>query len=250
MVPLNGAELLALASSLLLPFLRVAALFSSAPLLSHRAIPQRVRLAAALAIAVCVASSGASVPPSSSQLIGAAVEQILVGLAIGFAMQLVFAGVSLAGDLAGMQMGLGFATVFDPQAQGQEPVLGAYMQTAALLVFLAIDGHLVLVGSVAESFRDLPPGALIARLDGMAFAKAGATVFATGLQIALPVLAGLLLVNISLAMVARVAPQLNLFSIGFPSTLLAGMGLLIVTAPSWLGGIENALRASLTAFLR
>jgi flagellar biosynthetic protein FliR len=248
MVTFTTAGLLAMATAWLLPFLRVAALFSSAPVLSHRALPVRVRLAAAGVIAACVALSAPAPPPlDGNALLVAAVEQLAVGLAIGFALQLVFAGVALAGELVGLQMGLGFATLFDPGSGGQVPVTAALFTAAALLLFLSIDGHLVLIGTLAEGFRDLPPGALFGRLDAAAFARAGGMVFATGLQLALPVLAGVLLVNLALALVARVSPQLNIFSVGFPASLLAGLALLALTAPAWVAGIEAALR---TAVLR
>lgn len=250
MVTFTSAQLLALATAWMLPFFRVAALFSSAPVLSHRAFPVRLRLAAAAAVAACVAFAAPPAPvPEGGMLVLAAVEQVAVGLAIGFALQLVFAGVQLAGELAGLQMGLGFATLFDPAAGNQAPVTAAFFSAVAMLVFLAIDGHLVLIGTLAEGFRDLPPGALFARLDPQNLARAGSIVFATGLQLALPVLAGVLLVNVALALVARVSPQLNIFSVGFPATLMAGLALMILTAPAWVGGIEAALRASVMRLL-
>lgn len=245
MVGFTTADLLAALAAWWLPFCRVAALFASAPVLSHRAAPVRVRLAAALAVSVAVAAGGGAAPPAGASLVAAAAEQVAVGLAIGFAMQLVFAGATLAGELVGLQMGLGFGSLFDPAGAGQTPTLGAFFSIAALLVFLAIDGHLALLLAVGESLRDLPPGTLAARLDPLRLAEAGAVVFRTGLAIALPALAGLLLANIAFGLVARVSPQLNIFSVGFPATLFAGLLLLALTAPAWLAATAEALRAML-----
>ncbi len=249
MVGFTTADLLAALAAWWLPFCRVAALFASAPVLSHRAFPVRFRLAAALAISVAVAAGGGvQAPPTGSAMLAAAVEQLAVGLAMGFSMQLVFAGANLAGELVGLQMGLGFGTLFDPAGGGQTPATGAFLSIAALLVFLGLDGHLVLIGSLGEGLRDLPPGALVHRLDPMQLAAAGNVVFRTGLAIAAPALAALLVANIAFGLVARVSPQLNIFAVGFPATLFAGLALLALTAPAWLASLSQALGGMLATF--
>jgi flagellar biosynthetic protein FliR len=251
MVGFTSDELLAAFAAWWLPFCRIAALFSSAPVLSHRGFPVRLRLAAALAVSVAVAAGGGTAAPTGGNaLILAAVEQVAVGLAIGFAMQLVFAGASLAGELVGLQMGIGFGSLFDPAGGGQTASVGAFFSIAALLVFLALDGHLALISAVGESLRDLPPGTLLQRIDAMKFAAAGEVVFRTGLVIAMPTLAGLLLVNLAFGFVARVSPQLNVFSVGFPATLFAGLSLLALTAPAWVAAVAEALQRMLAVLAR
>ncbi|MBK6980941.1 MAG: flagellar biosynthetic protein FliR [Betaproteobacteria bacterium] len=251
MVGFTSTELAALLAAWWLPFCRVAALFSSAPVLSHRAFPVRMRLAAALVISAAVAAGGgAPAPPQGSLMILAAAEQVAIGLAMGFTMQLVFAGANLAGELVGLQMGLGFGTLFDPAGGGQTPAVGAFFSITALLLFVGMDGHLVLIQAVAVSLRELPPGALVSRLDPVRLAQAGEVVFRTGLSIALPALAGLLLVNIAFGLVARVSPQLNVFAVGFPATLFAGLALLALTVPAWVAAIANAIGTMLATLGR
>lgn len=250
MFTFTDAQLQAVLAAWMLPFVRIAALFSSAPILSHRAFPIRLRLAAALAVTAAVASVAPVDLPRGDALALAVGEQVLVGLALGFTMQLVFAAVQLAGEVIGLQMGLGFAMFFDPGGGSQAAMPGAFITVVAFLVFLALDGHLVLIGSVAESFRDLPPGTLLARFDPRAVAAAGGTVFRLALQLALAPLVGLLIVNFAFGLVARVSPSLNIFSVGFPAALLAGFGLLLLAAPAWVGTLEGALRAALVALGR
>lgn len=251
MIELASADLAAALAAWWLPFCRVAALFTSAPVLSHRAFPVRLRVAAALAIAAAVAAGGdTAAPPAGTAMIAASVEQVAVGLAMGFTMQLVFAGANLAGELVGLQMGIGFGTLFDPSGSGQTPTVGAFFSLAALLLFLGLDGHLVLVAAVCESLRDLPPGALVTRLDPLRLARAGEVVFRTGLSIALPVLAGVLLANIAFGLVARVSPQLNIFAVGFPATLFTGLALLALTAPAWVSATVAAIASLLDTLSR
>lgn len=250
MLGFTSAELQALIALWVLPFARIAALFSSAPVLSHAAFPVRLRIASALAITAAVTMVQPAVPPpTGSAMVLALVEQVAVGLATGFAMQLVFAAAQMAGELIGLQMGLGFATLFDPGGAGQAPLPGALLTLVALLLFLALDGHLVMIGAVAENFRDLPPGKLLGAFDPKAFAAAGGTIFRLALQLSIAPLAGLLLVNLAFGLIARVSPQLNIFSVGFPAALLAGMALLVVAAPAWISALEAAMRSSLRALL-
>jgi flagellar biosynthetic protein FliR len=157
----------------------------------------------------------------------------MVGLAIGFAARLAFAAFDLAGELIGMQMGLSYAGFFDPQG-GQGNAVGAFMNTTATLTFVALNGPLLLVAATMRSFDSLPIGRVpfefVARFDPVAL---GAEVFALGLLIATPFLALILFVNLLLGVMTRVAPQLGLFSIGFPITIGTGMVLLLIGLP-WI----------------
>jgi flagellar biosynthetic protein FliR len=244
-------ELAAAFAAFWLPFCRVAALFSSAPVLSHRAFPVRLRIAAALAIAAAVAAAGGPAPPpTGTAIVIASLEQAAIGLAIGFVAQLAFAAASLAGELVGLQMGLGFGTLFDPAGAGQTPSVGAFFTIAALLLFLGMDGHLVLIQVVAESYRELPPGSLVGRLDPARLAAAGGTVFSAGLSIAMPALVGVLLANLAFGFIARVSPQLNIFSVGFPATLFVGLALLALTAPAWISATSSAIGGLLGTIAR
>jgi flagellar biosynthetic protein FliR len=165
--------------------------------------------------------------------LGYVAQEVMVGLAIGFAARLAFAAFDLAGELIGMQMGLSYAGFFDPQG-GQGNAVGAFMNTTATLTFVALNGPLLLVAATMRSFDSLPIGRVpfefVARVDPVAL---GAEVFALGLLIATPFLALILFVNLLLGVMTRVAPQLGLFSIGFPITIGTGMVLLLIGLP-WI----------------
>ena len=156
----------------------------------------------------------------------------VIGLAMGFALRLVFTAVEMAGDLIGLQMGLGFAMFYDPGDVQHTPIVGQFMSLLATLTFLAINGHLLVISTLAESFRALPIGH--APLQGgffQALAQHGAIVFVAGLQLALPLIVTLLVVNLSLGVLTRAAPQLNIFAVGFPVTLAIGFAALVLTLP-------------------
>jgi flagellar biosynthetic protein FliR len=191
--------------------------------------------------------AGASVSPYSLPGVILIVQQVAIGVTLGFVVQMAFAAVELAGDLIGLQMGLSFASFVDPQRGEPAPIVGSFLGVAAMLLFFAIDGHLALIGALAETFRTLPVHAVAwPWLAWHELATAGALVFAAGLQIALPVLAALILVNVALSVLTRAAPQLNLFAVGFPVTLLAGMLVLLLALPRLLPLVEGALRQALT----
>jgi len=236
MFAFTDAQLQAWMAAFLLPFFRILALFTAAPVLSIRSVPTRLRVGVALLLAVTLAPG--NVPPTGIDLVsfkglGFAAQEVMVGLAIGFAARLAFAAFDLAGELIGMQMGLSYAGFFDPQG-GQGNAVGAFMNTTATLTFVALNGPLLLVAATLRSFESLPIGRVpfefVARFDPIAL---GAEVFALGLLIATPFLALILFVNLLLGVMTRVAPQLGLFSIGFPITIGTGMVLLLIGLP-WI----------------
>src|SRR3989338_3561573 len=152
---------------------------------------------------------------------------------MGFTMRLIFTAVELAGELAGLQMGLGFATFFDPINASHTPVIGRWFGMLAALAFLAMNGHLYMLSALAESFHTLPIGSMMPTNGLYAVAGWGGSIFAYGLQIALPLVATLLSVNIALGILTRAAPQLNLFAIGFPITLAIGFFVLALAMSSF-----------------
>lgn len=235
MISIGSAQLEAWLAAFLWPFLRIAALMVSEPLLGHRAIPIRLRLGFALLLAMLVAP-GLPPPPAvglaSAAGLMVAVQQILIGLAMGFSMRLLLAAVEMAGSVVGLTMGLGFATFYDPQNSAQVPVLAQFTGLLAILVFFAMDGHLMVIAALVESFHVLPVAPqLLAAAGFQAVAAAGGRIFTLGVLLALPVLAALLIVNAALGVMSRAAPQLNLFAVGFPLTLLAGFAVLFLSLP-------------------
>jgi len=226
MLSVTAAQLDAWLAALMFPLARLFGLFASAPIFSNRGVSARVRLAIALGIGIAllpVMPPMPAVAPGSGIGLMIMVQQMFIGVAIGFMLRLVFAAIDMAGSLIGMQMGLSFAIFFDPDAGGQTAVLSDFVGLVATLLFLAINGHLIMIDLLVRSFEWLPVGTASFSADGWGYiARAGATVFATGLLLSLPVVAVLLVTNIALGILTRAAPQLNLFAIGFPLTLAMG----------------------------
>lgn len=235
-------------AGVLLPFLRVLALFSAAPLLSHKSVPVRARVAASFAIALVVAPFAGvpeGLPLASMAGLGLVVQQVLIGLALGFAARLLFAVFEIAGEFIGLQMGFSFAGFFDPHG-GSESAVGSWLHTLALLLFVALDGHLLLVDTLVGTFRTLPiapePWAALAKLRVDLLAG---EMFRLALVLALPATVLMLFVNLVLGFASRVAPQLNIFAVGFPVTLLAGLVALALGAQHMLEPLTEALRVFL-----
>ena len=179
------------------------------------------------------------------------VEQVLAGMALGFTMQIAFAAVELAGDMIGLQMGLSFAAFVDPQNSEQTPIIGGFLSLTLMLVFTAINGHLLLLSALVDSFRAFP-----ITVDGVQgydwhrLAAAGSQLFAAGLQIAMPVIGAMMLANLALGVLTRTAPQLNLFAVGFPVTLIVGLLMLLLGMPYLMPVLENIVHGGLRLFSR
>lgn len=226
MLNVTSAQLDAWLAALMFPLARLLGLFATAPIFSNRGVSVRVRLAIGLGIAIALLPVMPPMPdvaPGGGIGLMIMVQQMFIGIAIGFMVRLVFAAVDMAGSLIGMQMGLSFAIFFDPDAGGQTAVLSDFLSLVATLLFLAINGHLILIDLLIRSFDWLPVSTTPMTANGWGYiARAGATVFATGLLISLPVIAVLLVANIAMGILTRAAPQLNLFAVGFPITLAMG----------------------------
>jgi flagellar biosynthetic protein FliR len=205
---------------------RIAGLVVAAPLFGHLMVPLRVRAAFAMVLALALASvvKVPVVPRDLWDLAGAMAGETLVGATIGFLAQLVFAGVQLGGQIAGMQIGFGMANMVDPAGHHQTTVVAEWESLFALLVFLVLDVHHLLIGALLDSFRVAPAG--VALLGGVALqgvVAQAAEIFVIGVRIAAPVLIVLLLANGALGVLARTIPQLNVFVVGFPVNVGAGL---------------------------
>jgi flagellar biosynthetic protein FliR len=243
MLEVTATQLHTWAGALMFPFIRVMATLSSAPLLGHAALPVRVRAALALVLAFAAASvAPTAVPLDSPHALAYAVRETLIGVSLGLLLRLVFAAAELAGDAIGLQMGLGFAFFVDPQSSTQSPLLGSFFSVIAGLLFLALDIHLLLIAGLMESFQALPVDApLSAGLGLGGVLGAGAEMFRLALLIALPALAALLLANLALSVLSRSSPQLNLFAVGFPATLIIGALALVPSLPGVVEALSRAL---------
>jgi flagellar biosynthetic protein FliR len=216
------------------PLLRVLALVSTAPILSERAIPKRVKLGLGLFITIIIAPLLPSYNESLFTLnaLWVALQQILIGIALGFTMQFAFAAVRTAGEIIGLQMGLSFATFVDPGSHLNMPVLARIIDMLAMLLFLVFNGHLWLISLLTDTFYTLPIGGSPVNSNAfLALARAGSLIFVNGIMLALPVIATLLTLNLALGLLNRMAPQLSVFVIGFPLTLTIGMTLIAALMP-------------------
>jgi flagellar biosynthetic protein FliR len=218
------------------PFLRVAGLMMVAPVFGARMVPARVRIVLALAVTALIfplLPAPPAVDPFSAEAVVLAAREILIGVAMGFVVQLIFDAMVIGGQTIAMSMGLGFAMLVDPQRGVSVPVLSQYFLILAILLFLSLDGHLALIGLVVESFEHLPvatSGFGTERLWDIALW--GGFMFAGALRIALPAVIALLAVNLAFGVMSRAAPTLNLFAVGFPVALLLGFVILLLSASS------------------
>jgi flagellar biosynthetic protein FliR len=211
----------------LLVFLRVAAMASVAPLLGHRAVPPPHRAALGLLVAMVVAPTlgpGPAASRTASALVLAIASEILIGLAIGFVAFLVVAAANSAGEVIGFSGGLSLAAAYDPSLGQQSNVLSRFMDVSVTLLFLAINGHHLLLRAVSASFAWLAPGQVTqAAAPAGGLAVLGGKVLRSGVELAAPALGLLLVVNVVLALLARVAPQMNVFSVGAPLMVAAAV---------------------------
>jgi flagellar biosynthetic protein FliR len=252
MITFSEAQVSAWIVPLLWPFLRVLALFSALPVLGQRMVPMRVRVALSFMIAL---AAQPMLPPMPAVALDTPVammlvmQQVLIGLTIGFAVRIVFAAVEFAGEIVGLQMGLNFAGFFDPVSAGTATATSRFFGTVVAWLFIVINGHLAVIAAVIKSFEAFPVGPQpFAFLSALAPHTWGSEVFSLGLWIALPLIAMLLFVNIVLGIISRVAQQMNVFAIGFPVTLGVGLIGMMLTLPLMQVPFTMALERMLVRF--
>jgi flagellar biosynthetic protein FliR len=228
MITFTEAQLNAWIAPLLWPFLRALAVFSALPIFNRQNVPLRVRIGLAAFIAFAAQPALPEMPVvalDSMVALSIVAQQVLIGLTMGFAVRVVFAAVEFAGELIGLQMGLNFAGFFDPVTASQGTAVSSFFATLVAWIFIALNGHLIVVTALVSSFQAFPVGpepfAFLTRSQPHRW---GAEIFSTGLWIALPLVAMLMFVNLALGFISRVAPQIQIFAVGFPITL--GLGLL------------------------
>jgi flagellar biosynthesis protein FliR len=237
-------DLMLLIERFMLPFIRLGALFVAAPVFGAVTVPVRVRIILAAAVTVIllpVLATSESVELVSAQGLLMVAQQVAVGLGMALMMQFVIAAITMAGHTIATAMGLSFASSVDPQNGTQVSILGQFYLILATLFFLAIDGHLRMLELVALSFDVFPVANFV--LDADFFREVvlySAQMFVTGTLLALPVMIGVLLINVGFGVMTRAAPQLNIFSIGFPMSLLGGFVLMLLSMPVLLPVLGDA----------
>ncbi len=252
MITFSEAQVMAWITPWLWPFFRVMGLFTAAPILSMRAIPRRVRMGLGLLIVVAAQPTLPEMPVvalNSPEALMVLAQQVLIGLTMGFAARVVFAAIEFAGEIVGLQMGLNFASFFDPMSGGQSTAVSRFYGTCAMWLFVVMNGHLLLTAAVVNSFDTFPVSAQpLAFLSVIQPQVWGAEIFKIGLWVSLPVVAMLSLVNLVMGLISRVAPQMNIFSIGFPVTLGVGLTGLWLTLPMMQMPLTMAIERMLGYF--
>lgn len=247
MISLTSVELSGWVGSLLWPFIRIGAMLMAAPVFGARMVPVRVRLALAMILAwvlsPMVYSEAVMINPLSAEGLMVTVQQVLIGLAMGFTLQMVFSALVIAAQSMAMGMGLGFATAVDPQNGVQVPVVAQYYLTLATLIFLALNGHLLIIQVLVDSFQTLPVGIDGLSREGLwALVNWGSRMFAGAVLIALTAMTALLIINIAFGVMSRAAPQLNIFGVGFPVMMAAGFVVILLSLPGITPQLEELLQ--------
>ncbi len=217
----------------LLPVFRIAAFVTAAPILSTGMVPVRIRFIIAVAISIAVfpgLTPSTDIDPVSLSMVLMILQQILIGVSLGFVMQFIFAAVVNGGQLIGMQMGLGFAQMMDPQTGVNVPVVSQFYNIIAVLLFLSINGHLVLIQIISESFNLIPvtgEGMSMSAIEALVFFSTW--MFSGALIMVLPAVVALLMINMVMGVFTRATPQMNIFAVGFSVTITAGFIVIMVT---------------------
>ena len=251
MLTFTDAQLNAWVVALMFPLSRVLGLVTTAPVFSGTGMPQQFRLILGLLITLAIAPVLPPMPEvaaGSWQGLFILAQQALIGAIMGLTLRIAFAAVDMAGDLIGLQMGLSFAVFYDPGQGAQTPVVTEFLTLLATLLFLAMNGHLLAISALTQSFTLLPVSATPFSSKGLStFLTWSATLFSSGLLLSLPLVAALLIANIALGVLSRIAPTLNLFAIGFPVTLGAGMLVLTLSLPYFGAALEKLYDRGFTA---
>jgi flagellar biosynthetic protein FliR len=235
MINLTTTQLEGWISQMFWPFVRIGACFMVAPAFGAVFVPARTRLVLAGAVALLVAPMAP--PPVGIAMFSVpgfivTIQQVIIGIALGFALQVLFDAVSMGGQLLANSMGLSFAFNVDPMRGTSTAALGQLYALMVMLTFLALNGHLALIEMLVQGFNTLPVGTTGLSNDALWTLVAwGTQIFSGALAVALPGITALLIVNLAFGIVSRAAPTLNLFAVGFPISLVFGLVIVLVGLP-------------------
>ena len=242
MIELSVPELVEWMNRFLWPLFRIASFFMAVPLIGTQLVPMRIRLGFALALTAVVAPLLPPMPVIdglSPEMFVIIVQQMLVGFVLGFMVQVLFQLFVVAGQVISNQMGLGFASISDPVNGVSVVALSQLYLMIVMMLFLAMDGHLVLVEVIVASFHQFPVGEVLPGSIYKQVAAAGSWMFAGALILALPAVIALLIVNFAFGIMTKAAPQLNIFAIGFPFTMVFGLFIVWVSLAGFLGQYQR-----------
>lgn len=241
----TSPEILAWTGQYLWPFFRIGAMVGAVPVIGTRLLPVRIRLGFALVLTVVMVPVIPKTPVVAVLSVDALMitaTQIFIGLAMGFALRMVFAAFVHGSQIIALQMGLGFASMIDPQNGVQVPMLSQFYIILVTLLFLSFNGHLMVIQVLVDSFHTLPIGETgIDAQNLWSLVSAGSGMLAGAVWIALPAVASLLLVNLAFGVMTRAAPQLNIFAVGFPMTMILGFAAILFSLPSIVPQLESLM---------
>ncbi|CAM2138458.1 flagellar biosynthesis protein FliR [Pararobbsia alpina] len=254
MITFTYSQLMAWLAAFLWPASRLLALFATAPFFNHSSIPVTAKVGISLLITIIIAPNLPAMPDAgiaTATGLFIMAQQIVIGGVIGMTVQVVFATVEAAADMAGLQMGLGFAQLYTGSMDGSTDVLSRFMNLIAVLAFLTIDGHLQVLGVLIDSFYRVPITATPISAVGLhTMVEWGATIFSAGLLLSLPVVIALLIVNLALGVLNRAAPQIGVFQVGLPLTLTVGLLMLQWMTPNLMPFFSRLFSMGMDALTR
>lgn len=226
MIEIDTGLFLSWVQALILPLFRILGFISIAPFFSDSSIPTSVKIAVGLLLTL--ATLPAVVQPTHLDLVSlqgivAILVEIFIGLVLGFSVRLIFSAIDYAGQFLGLVMGFGFASFYDVHSSSTTLPIGSLLNLLALLVFISLDGHLSVLSLLIKSTHTIPINDSLQLFSLSTLVQLSGNIFSAGLQLCLPVIAILLTLNIALAVLTRAAPQLNIFVIGFPVTIVVGL---------------------------
>jgi flagellar biosynthetic protein FliR len=220
---------------LLLIILRVSGIIVVAPVFGHRSVPSMLKAGLILLISIVLLPTVAApvdIPPELWAMSGMLIKEIAAGLMIGFASLLLFIAIQFAGNLIGLQMGFGIVNVIDPNSQEQVPLIGEFQFLLAMLIFLSLDGHHMVLSAIAGSFAVIPLGKItFTQISAEIITRAVVDTIALAIKLGAPCIVTLFLLDVSLGIVARTVPQMNIFIVGFPLKISVGLFMLAASLP-------------------
>jgi len=227
------------------PFVRIAAMVMSVPIIGTRMLPARIRILIAIVLTVAIAPLVSPAPPIEIISLNGllmVIYQVMIGVAMGFILSLVFGAFVLCGQIIAMTMGLGFASLNDPITGVVVPTVGQFYTIFVTLAFFSLNGHHVLFEVMADSFHGLPLGMQMISMEAVwAILSWASQMFAGAMLIALPAVGAMLVVNLGFGIMTRAAPQLNIFAVGFPVIMTVGFVVILVSLPSVVPQFERLL---------
>jgi len=217
------------------PFVRISSLFMAIPVFSARTTPVKIRIIFSFLVAIIIMPLIPKMPAvelMSYTGVMVTIQQMAIGLATAFILQLVFAVMLVAGQSIAYSMGLGFASMVDPISGVQVPVVAQILIISASLFFISVNGHLLLIEMLVESFTTLPVGVIgLTKADLWVIIMWSEEMFAGGVLLSLPIMSIILFINMSFGVASKAAPQLQIFGVGFPITIMLGLVLIWVGLP-------------------